>query len=164
MKTNSPVEYFSENPATVKDSTLNYKSFLFFIRNIADSAVYLGRTFSVFFIHREAKNRCDSILTVGRFIKRCCHEIFDEALTSKFKDSSAVNYTWVEADTSALLIAAKRKIKKVGKVYRFRQIEITKIEDKDNHQGVYLDFIETKTGYKFYGCGYYGNKSCCAGR
>jgi hypothetical protein len=56
-KTNSPVEYFSDNSKVANDSTINYKSFLFLIKNISDSAVYLGQTFSVFFINREAKNR-----------------------------------------------------------------------------------------------------------
>lgn len=56
VKTNSPVEYFSDNPKIAHDSTINYNSFLFSIRNISDSTIFLGRTFSVCFINREAKN------------------------------------------------------------------------------------------------------------
>lgn len=104
---------------------------------------------------------CDTVLTTDRFMKKCYNEIFDKDLISKFNDSSAINYTWVEADASALLTSTKGKIKKFGKIYRFREIEITKLEDKDNPWKVYLDFIETKSGYKFYGCGYYGDRKCC---
>lgn len=57
IKTNSPVEYFSDNPKIAYDSTINYSSFLFSIKNISDSTAYLGQTFSVFFINREAKNK-----------------------------------------------------------------------------------------------------------
>lgn len=57
VKTNSPVEYFSDNPKVALDSTINYNSFLFSISNISDSTIYLGRTFSVFYINREAKNK-----------------------------------------------------------------------------------------------------------
>ena len=57
LKTNSPVEYLSNDLKIAKDSTINYSSFIFTVRNISDSIIYLGRTFSVYFINREAKNR-----------------------------------------------------------------------------------------------------------
>jgi hypothetical protein len=57
MKTNSPVEYFSTSQKVSDDSTINYKSFLFSIKNISDSTIFMGRTFSVFFICREIKNK-----------------------------------------------------------------------------------------------------------
>jgi hypothetical protein len=57
VKTNSPVEYFSDNGQVVKDSTSNYHSFLLLINNISDSAIYLGHSFSLYFIYREAKDR-----------------------------------------------------------------------------------------------------------
>jgi hypothetical protein len=57
IKTNSPVEYFSESPKAVTDSTINYNSFLFSISNISDSTVFMGLTFSVFLMHREAKDK-----------------------------------------------------------------------------------------------------------
>jgi hypothetical protein len=57
IKTNSAVEYLSDNPKIARDSTINYSAFLFSLKNVSDSTVYLGRTFSVFFINREAKNK-----------------------------------------------------------------------------------------------------------
>lgn len=57
INTNAKVEYFSYGAEKSNDSIINYNSFLFSIRNISDSTIYLGRTFSVFFINREAKNR-----------------------------------------------------------------------------------------------------------
>jgi len=104
---------------------------------------------------------CDSILTVNRFTKKCFNEIFDRELISHFGDSSNIRYTWTEADTSGILPCAKIRIIKVDRVYRFRQVEISKPLYKENPWTVYLDFIETKKGYKFYGCGYYGERQCC---
>lgn len=66
IKTNSQVEYLSEDTQIAKDSTINYCSFLFSIKNISDSTVYLGRTFSVFFINREAKNKNGSWVKVDK--------------------------------------------------------------------------------------------------
>jgi len=57
IKTNAQVEYFSYDTERSSDSIINYNSFLFSIKNISDSTIYMGRTFSVFFINREAKNR-----------------------------------------------------------------------------------------------------------
>jgi hypothetical protein len=57
FKTNAPCEYLNRDGELMQDSTINYHSFLFTIRNISDTAVYIGRTFSVYFIHREAKNK-----------------------------------------------------------------------------------------------------------
>jgi hypothetical protein len=57
MKTNSPVEYVSNSKKVSDDSTINYKSFILSIKNISDSTIYLGQTFSVFFICREIKNK-----------------------------------------------------------------------------------------------------------
>jgi len=104
---------------------------------------------------------CDTTLTADRFMKKCYSEIFDKDLILKINEGSSITYTWVEADYPSLLTAAKGKIKKFGKNYRFRQIEITKVEDKENPWKVYLDFIETRSGYKFYGCGNYGDRNCC---
>jgi|GEM_PF-1014931 len=57
IHTNSPVEYFSDNQQTARDSTLNFNAYLVLINNLADSAIYLGHTFSLFYISREAKDR-----------------------------------------------------------------------------------------------------------
>lgn len=57
IKTNSPVEYFSNKLKIARNSTLNCHSFLFSISNISDSPIYLGRTFALFFIHREARDK-----------------------------------------------------------------------------------------------------------
>ena len=66
IKTNSPVEYLSDDPQIARDSTLNYHSFLVTIKNISDSTIYLGRTFSVYFIGREIKNKEGNWIKVGK--------------------------------------------------------------------------------------------------
>ncbi|HEY8896446.1 MAG TPA: hypothetical protein VIM79_16585 [Niastella sp.] len=66
FKTNSRVEYVSQESRIIEDSTINYHSFLFTIKNISDTILYMGRTFSVFFIHREAKDRNGQWITIDR--------------------------------------------------------------------------------------------------
>lgn len=55
-KTTSTVEYFSENYKTF-DSTGYFKSFFFTIQNISDSSLYLVRTFDIYYITRQVKNK-----------------------------------------------------------------------------------------------------------
>ncbi|MFL9485281.1 hypothetical protein ACI6Q2_21040 [Chitinophagaceae bacterium LWZ2-11] len=56
-QTNSPVEWLSENSEVIRDSTKNYHAFIFSILNMSDSPVYMGRTFEIFFMHKEARDR-----------------------------------------------------------------------------------------------------------
>jgi hypothetical protein len=71
VKTNSPAEYLSDDPQIANDSTINYHSFLLTIRNISDSVIYMGRTFSVFFIHLEAKNQNGEWVKVDKPLSEC---------------------------------------------------------------------------------------------
>lgn len=66
FKTNSRVEYLSRESEIIEDSTLNYHSFLFTIKNISDTVLYMGRTFAVFFIHRESKDRNGKWIKIDR--------------------------------------------------------------------------------------------------
>jgi hypothetical protein len=64
--TNSPLEYFSKDGTIDLDSTRNYYASVFTIKNISDSIIWMGRTFSVFFLHREFKNRQGQWVQVGK--------------------------------------------------------------------------------------------------
>lgn len=55
-RTNLVLEYFSDSPRTSWDSSLNYHSFLVWINNLSDSAIYIGRTFSVYQMFVEARD------------------------------------------------------------------------------------------------------------
>lgn len=69
IHTNSTVDYFNyENDSQhlIKDSTKNFHSFIFSIQNISDSVIYLGKTFSVFFLNREAKDRNGNWIKVDK--------------------------------------------------------------------------------------------------
>jgi hypothetical protein len=66
FKTNAPVEYLNKEGELIQDSTINYHSFLFTIENISDTTIYLGQTFSVYFIHREAKNKKGEWVKIDR--------------------------------------------------------------------------------------------------
>lgn len=54
--TTSTVEYFSENHKTI-DSTRNFKSYLLILQNVSDSSLYLGRTFELYYLTRQVKNK-----------------------------------------------------------------------------------------------------------
>jgi hypothetical protein len=56
INTTSTVEYYSENYKTF-DSTRGFKSFLLTIQNISDSLLYLGRTFELYYLTRQVKNK-----------------------------------------------------------------------------------------------------------
>lgn len=56
LKTNSQVEYFLDDGTVSEDSTRNFHSFIFTVRNISDSIVYLGHTFIMYYLHTEVKN------------------------------------------------------------------------------------------------------------
>lgn len=57
VKTSSILEFSVGETENGMKQTLHYHSFLFSIKNISGSKIYVGPGFSVFFIHREAKNR-----------------------------------------------------------------------------------------------------------
>jgi hypothetical protein len=104
---------------------------------------------------------CDSVLKPNAFFKRCYWEIFDNKLISVLYDTLKIEYTWTEIDPTYILPCARSKVVKVEGIYRVRQVVITKEVSKVNPLEVFIDFIETKDGYKFYSCGYYGNRKCC---
>ena len=56
INTTSTVEYFSENYKTF-DSTRSFKSFLLTLQNVSDSSLYLGRTFELYYLTRQVKNK-----------------------------------------------------------------------------------------------------------
>ena len=56
IQTTSTLEYFSENYKTF-DSTRSFKSYLVTLQNISDSSLYLGRTFELYYLTRQVKNR-----------------------------------------------------------------------------------------------------------
>jgi len=56
IKTTSTVEYFSENYKTF-DSTRSFKSYLLTLQNASDSSLYLGRTFELYYLTRQVKNK-----------------------------------------------------------------------------------------------------------
>jgi hypothetical protein len=57
------VEYLSKDGNVLWDSTKSYYAYLLTIKNISDSLVFLGRTFSVYYLHMEIKD------TDGHWIK-----------------------------------------------------------------------------------------------
>jgi hypothetical protein len=62
----SPVEYLNPDGSINYDSTLNFRAYTFTIRNISDSFVWMGRTFSVYFLHLELKDRQGNWIRTGK--------------------------------------------------------------------------------------------------
>ena len=96
----------------------------------------------------------DSILTANKFIKKCYTKVFNKHLMAKWDKKSMVEYTWRPAtSTLGLLACAQQRIIKTKDIYRCRTITINGLGDKENSYSVYLSFVETKNGFKLYGCG-----------
>jgi hypothetical protein len=57
VQLSSPEEYLTKDEGEIQggDKLRNYNSFLVSIENKTDSVIYLGKSFSVFYIHREVK-------------------------------------------------------------------------------------------------------------
>ena len=56
VKTNSSIQYLSADKKLTEDSAENYHAYLITLKNISDSTIYLGRTFSLYYLNLEAKD------------------------------------------------------------------------------------------------------------
>ena len=100
----------------------------------------------------------DKVFTRNEFMKQCYAAVFDSELLS----SNWNNISWIEMDTAAILPCAKERIVKWMNVFRLRRFGIKKRDNENNPWIVYLNFIETKKGFRFYGCTYFGDRrKCC---
>lgn len=65
-RTCTTLRYNSNDPAVVRDSSIQYASYLLRVRNISDSTTYLGRTYYLYFLHREARTKNGEWIKIGR--------------------------------------------------------------------------------------------------
>ena len=103
----------------------------------------------------------DSLYSSNVFFQKCYSKTFNERRITLLSDTTKIRYTWTEANPSGMTTDAKKRIIKVGKIYRFRQVEISKIKKGVVHPSIDVDFIETTQGYKFYGVSYLKRRKCC---
>lgn len=101
---------------------------------------------------------CENIYKADRFFNVCYPNLFTSKIIGNFNDTTKLNFTWTEADYPSLTNQVKQSIIKVDKIYRFREVEIKDDAKKDKF---IIDFIETSSGYKFYGVDYLDKKKCC---
>lgn len=69
VKTNSPTTNFANDTQTTAGSVADFHSFLLLINNISDSSIYLGHTFSLFAISREAKDKNGNWVQVEKTVR-----------------------------------------------------------------------------------------------
>jgi hypothetical protein len=87
--------------------------------------------------------------------------VFDKKRISLLSDTTKIRYTWSEADRNYLPGDARRKIIKFGRLYRFREVEISKAKKEMLHIYLSVEFIETNDGYKFFGINHIKRPECC---
>ena len=58
--------YTNENLKIEVDSARDFRSYVLTIRNISDSIIFMGRTFSVYFLHRQFRDREGHWVDIGR--------------------------------------------------------------------------------------------------
>jgi hypothetical protein len=68
IKTNNSVEYLNKNGVVDYDSTPNYYSYVVTIKNISDSNIWMGRTFSLFFLHLEGQDKTGHWVKINKSI------------------------------------------------------------------------------------------------
>lgn len=56
-RTDNPVEYFAEDGSWDHDAAQHYQAYIVTIRNISDSIMQMGRTFAMFYMHLECKDK-----------------------------------------------------------------------------------------------------------
>lgn len=101
---------------------------------------------------------CENIYRADRFFNVCYPKLFTSTMISNFNDTLKLNFTWTEANSSSLTIQAKQVIIKAGEIFRFREVEV---QDEKKQDKFIIEFVETSTGYKFYGVDYWNKRKCC---
>lgn len=91
---------------------------------------------------------CGKVYKSDRFFSVCYPNLFTDKMMIHFKDTTKLNFTWTEADYPSLTNQVKQSIIKVGRIYRFREVEV---KDESKNDKFIVEFIETSAGYKFYG-------------
>jgi len=101
---------------------------------------------------------CTKIYGSDKFFNVCYPNLFTDKMIRNLSDTLKLNFTWAAADFPSLSTQAKQSIIKVGRIYRFREV---KIKDEATKDTFVIEFIETATGYRFYGVDYGERKKCC---
>lgn len=128
VKTTSTVEYFSENHKSF-DSIKSFKSYLLTLQNISDSALYLGRTFELFYITRQVKNK------KGQWIS------LDKTINENVGNLCLTGHPIITLNPNEIIIS---KLKRYAGTYltEFRFAFGTK--DNVVYSNVFKDFIDEK--------------------
>ncbi|HWK07075.1 MAG TPA: hypothetical protein VNS58_25755 [Puia sp.] len=66
VRTTSTLEYWYEDGQVNPDSSLHYHAFALTVKNKSDSAVFMGRAFSLYFMRREVKDRSGRWVRIGK--------------------------------------------------------------------------------------------------
>lgn len=104
---------------------------------------------------------CDTTYSLTQFSNKCFSEVFDTALTNKFRTPKDIN----EIDKTMELGYFSNHVLKIadysGNAITLKQFQIVKELTTDGAWTMTFDFIKTNDGYRFFGCDSYGGPICC---
>jgi hypothetical protein len=104
---------------------------------------------------------CDTSFLVQKFLDKCFREIFDKPLLQKFTDTLYSDYVDSQMELGYFSQSALKQIDTKDSIITLRQFQIIMELTPDGAWTMTFDFVKTKNGYKFFGCGSFGGPICC---
>ena len=109
----------------------------------------------------DSLNTCDSTMSTNKFIKKCYNEVFDTTLLRKITIPTEINQINVSMELGYFSKSILENADFKGDAITLKQFQLVKELTPDGGWIITFDFIKTKQGYKFFGCGSYGGAICC---
>jgi hypothetical protein len=105
---------------------------------------------------------CGNNVSTNTFINKCFSEVFSDSLLDRSTNPSKIDFTEKEVISSYFAKKLVSQIKNAGETFKIRQVQVLMIESEpEGPWTMTFDFIETRNGYRFYGCDSYGGPICC---
>ena len=104
---------------------------------------------------------CDTVFNISKFQSKCFLEVFDTKLLKIMSDTTYTAYVDHGIMLEYFPQYALKEIDVQETSITLNQFQILKELTPDGGWTFTFDFIKTKKGYKFYGCGSFGGPICC---
>lgn|GEM_PF-6027021 len=102
---------------------------------------------------------CNKQMTPTIFLGKCAHELVNDLLLTRIKDSVKIiiqNYEIISSYYSRKFLS---NLKHYGRTFFKKRVQVD-ASDTEPYV-IAFDFIETKKGFKLFSCDVYGGPDCC---
>jgi hypothetical protein len=104
---------------------------------------------------------CDTTMSTINFLRICYKDVFDTLLLRKMTISTEINQSEEDMELGYFTKSVLNKANFTGDAITLKQFQVVKKFTPDGAWTMTFDFINTKQGYKFFGCDSYGGPVCC---